>query len=60
MRGREGAVILRAQIEYRTVSEVKSGYDDLRIVQSAETSSSKYAGFTLLVNSSGTTLQSDE
>jgi hypothetical protein len=63
MRGREGSLILRAreddassgaQIEYRTVREVKTGYDDLSIVQSAETSSSKYAGFTLLVNSSGT------
>lgn len=65
MRGREGSLILRAreddassgaQIEYRTVREVNTGYDDLSIVQSVETSSSKYAGFTLLVNSSGNIL----
>lgn len=36
------------------LSEMRTAYDDLSIVESAQTSSSKYAGFTLLVNQSGT------
>ena len=43
-----------AQTGYRMVSDMKTAYDKLSIVQSVETSSSQYAGFTLLVNNSGT------
>ncbi|KAG0563403.1 hypothetical protein KC19_8G028100 [Ceratodon purpureus] len=44
------------ETEYKMLSEMKTAYDDLSILHMAETSSSKYAGFTLLVNNSGNIL----
>lgn len=41
---------------YRMLSAMKTAYDELSILESTQTSSSKYAGFTLLVNHSGNIL----
>ena len=38
------------------VSKLRSGHDDMTILYSSEASTSKYAGFTLLVNNSGAVL----
>uniref|UniRef100_A0A7I4CBP7 Uncharacterized protein n=1 Tax=Physcomitrium patens TaxID=3218 RepID=A0A7I4CBP7_PHYPA len=38
--------------DYTMLSVMKTAYDELSILESAESSSSKYAGFTLLVNNS--------
>lgn len=42
--------------DYTMLSVMKTAYDELSILESAESSSSKYAGFTLLVNNSGNIL----
>lgn len=42
--------------ECAVVSKLRSGHDDMTILHSSEASTSKYAGFSLLVNNSGAVL----